>query len=453
HLHGGIARRPLLVRPSDRRKRLLHASSIHSPPRLRCRDRRARRIVGGGRRAESDHAIIRLRPRRSERRQASGAAHHDDQQPGRERVERAEVSHATCAEGTPHRVHHVVGRGPARLRDQRHAGDQPAPSLRFRSTRSICCAWSSPRSSSKRISGVTRRGSSLASWARRKRAALVRPSSDLAFSASVPITLTRTRACDRSPDTSTAVTVTNPTRGSRTFPVRNAATVWRMASATRSGRWVLGRLISEEARARVDDAGAVGRFDQAVRLPQHALRVAPVGGDHAHRQLGALPQVVMRRLRRRYIEPVVEAVVEALEDVALVLERVTRRKIQLPRHDPHGHAGVSERAISSMRYASIRSPTFRSLKFSTPIPHSNPSRTSRTSSLKRLSEDSVPSYTSTPSRTTRTRAVRGMTPERTKLAAIVPTSASLNNSRTSASPRTTSFRSGASRPAIAAFTS
>src|SRR2546422_2598301 len=61
------------------------------------------------------------------------------------------------------------------------------------------------------------------------------------------------------------------------------------------------------------------------------------------------------------------------------------------------------------------------------MPHSKPSRTSRTSSLKRLSEASVPSYTSTPSRTTRTRAVRGMTPERTKLPAIVPTFAILRS--------------------------
>src|SRR5256886_13907113 len=98
----------------------------------------------------------------------------------------------------------------------------------------------------------------------------------------------------------------------------------------------------------------------------HTLRVSPVGRHDAHRQLGALPQVVMRRLRRGYVEAVVEAVLEALQDVALVLERVTRREMQFPRHDPHDHAGVSERATSSIRYASIRSPTFKSLKFSTP---------------------------------------------------------------------------------------
>src|SRR5712691_11248985 len=211
--------------------------------------------------------------------------------------------------------------------------------------------------------------------------------------------------------------------------------------------------MSEETRARVHDAGAVGRFDQAVCLPQHTLRVCSVGRHDTHRQLGALPQVMMRRLRRGYVEAVVEAVLEALQDVTLVLERVTRREMQLPRHHPHDHAGVSERATSSIRYASIRSPTFKSLKFSTPMPHSKPSRTSRTSSLKRLSEASVPSYTSTPSRITRTFAVLGITPERTKQPAMVPTLAILKICRTSASPRITSFFSGASRPSIADRTS
>src|SRR5213079_343668 len=223
------------------------------------------------------------------------------EQPRRERIERPQVPYPVGPDGPTPGVDDVVRRGSlgaARLRDQRHAGDQPVPSLSPRSKRSICWACSSPRSSSKRSSGVTRNGSSLASWARRKRAALVRPSSDFALSSSLPITLTRTRAYAKSPDTSTAVTVTNPTRGSRTLPVRNAATVWRIASATRSGRWLVRRFISEETRARVHDAGAVGRFDQAIGLPQHALRVAPVRRDHAHRQLGALPQVMMRRLRR-----------------------------------------------------------------------------------------------------------------------------------------------------------
>src|SRR6266705_499087 len=96
----------------------------------------------------------------------------------------------------------------------------------------------------------------------------------------------------RSQETSTAVTVTNPIRGSRTPSVRNAATVWRIASATRSGRCLGRRIRSEEARARVHDAGTVGGLDQAVGLPQHALGVPALVRHHAHRELGALPQVV-----------------------------------------------------------------------------------------------------------------------------------------------------------------
>src|SRR3989449_3361825 len=241
HLHRRVRGRALVVRPTERRQRRVHARPIYATPRLRGRHRRAGRIIGGGRRAQPHHAVVRLGPPRRERRQPRGPAYHDHQQPRRERIERPQVTHPIGPDGPPHGVDDVVRGGPIgapRLRDQRHAGDQPAPSLSPRSTRSICWACSKPRSSSKRSSGVTRSDSSLASWARRKRAALVRPSSDFALSSSPPMMLTRTRAWARSADTSTAVTVTNPTRGSRTFPVRNAATVWRIASATRSGRWL-----------------------------------------------------------------------------------------------------------------------------------------------------------------------------------------------------------------------
>src|SRR5216110_3315508 len=268
------------------------------------------------------------------------------------------------------------------------------------------------------------------------------------------MTLTRTLACDRSGETSTPVTVTKPIRGSRTVPVRNAPTACRISSLTRSGRW-LRRFISEIARARVHDPRAVGAGDQLVRFAQHALGVAAIGADHGSRQLRPLPEILMPRLGHRHVEAVVHPVLEALHDRPLVLERLARGQVQLPHHHAHNHdsGAVSERATSSMRYDSIRSPTLMSLKFSIPMPHSKPSRTSRTSSLKRLREPMPPSYTSTPSRITRTRAVRGMTPERTKHPAIVPTFAILNVCRTSASPSTTSFFSGVSRPSIAAFTS
>src|SRR5438034_10797134 len=126
------------------------------------------------------------------------------------------------------------------------------------------------------------------------------------------MTLTRTRACARSAETWTPVTVTNPTRGSRTLPVRKAATVWRMASATRAGRWLRRCFMSEEAGRRVHDAGADGALPQAVALPQHALGAPAVPRPHAHRDLGALPPVAPGRLRRPGAEPVVHPGLEAL---------------------------------------------------------------------------------------------------------------------------------------------
>src|SRR6267378_5557906 len=367
------------------------------------------------------------------------------------------MPHALFAERATDDVHDIMRRGAGRLSDQ----DQPPPaaaqsSVSFSSfnTRSMCCACSSPRSRWKCSAGLVRRFSSLESCARRNRAALASPSSDLAFSSSEPITLTRTLACDKSGETSTPVTVTNPIRGSRTSPVRNTPTAWRINSLRRSGRW-LRRFISEIARAGVHDARAVRPGHELVRLAQHALGMAPVGAHYGGRQLGALPQIVMPGLRDGHVEAVVHPILEALHDRALVLQRLARRKMQLPHHHPHDHdsAALRDRATSSTRYDSIRSLTFTSLKFSMPMPHSNPSRTSRTSSLKRLSDDSVPSYTSTPLRTMRTRPVRGMTPLRTKHPAIVPILAILKICRTSASPSTTSFFSGARRPSIASFTS
>src|SRR6059058_656897 len=158
-----------------------------------------------------------------------------------------------------------------------------------------------------------------------------------------------------------------------------------------------------------------------------------VGAHHGRRELGALPEIVVRRLGDRDVEAVMHPILQALHDRALVLQRLARGQMQLPHHHTHDHDSValSERATSSMRYDSIRSLTFTSLKFSMPMPHSKPSRTSRTSSLKRLSDDSVPSYTSTPLRMMRTRPVRGMTPLRTKQPAIVPTLAILKIWRTS----------------------
>src|SRR5437667_12769288 len=106
------------------------------------------------------------------------------------------------------------------------------------------------------------------------------------------MTLTRIRAWARSRDTSTAVTVTNPTRGSRTLAVRNSATVCRINSATRSGRrrgreeGTDRRVMSQKARGRVHDAGAVRLGHQAVGLPEPAPGLAPLVAYHTARPPG-----------------------------------------------------------------------------------------------------------------------------------------------------------------------
>src|SRR5579872_6373296 len=63
-------------------------------------------------------------------------------------------------------------------------------------------------------------------------------------------------------------------------------------------------------------------------------------------------------------------------------------------------------ANCSVVNASKTSPSLMSLKFSIAMPHSYPSVTSRTSSLKRLSDASLPSYTTTLSRNKRMRESR-----------------------------------------------
>src|SRR5438445_4469617 len=171
------------------------------------------------------------------------------------------------------------------------------------------------------------------------------------------MTLTRIRAWARSRDTSTAVTVTNPTRGSRTLAVRNSATVCRINSATRSGRrrgreeGTDRRVRSQEARARVHDAGAVRPVHQAVGLPEHALGVATLVRHHTDRQLGALPQVVVGRFRGRDVEAVVEPVLEALQDVTLLLQRAAPLEVQLPGHHPHHHGSRPLAAIPPVERA------------------------------------------------------------------------------------------------------
>src|SRR6184192_766497 len=89
----------------------------------------------------------------------------------------------------------------------------------------------------------------------------------------------------------------------------------------------------------------------AGRFPEHAFRVAPLVRHHAGRQLGALPQVLVRRLGRRDVEPVMQPVLEALEHVALVLERAAPLEVQLPGDEPHDHGSPASGRASHVQRA------------------------------------------------------------------------------------------------------
>ena len=95
------------------------------------------------------------------------------------------------------------------------------------------------------------------------------------------------------------------------------------------------------------------------------------------------------------------------------------------------------------------SPSRRSLKPSSRIPHSKPSATSRASSLKRFSCATVVSWMRVPSRKMRTFAPRRTTPLVTMQPAIVPSRETWKSARTSTSPITASVSTGESMPTSA----
>ena len=97
--------------------------------------------------------------------------------------------------------------------------------------------------------------------------------------------------------------------------------------------------------------------------------------------------------------------------------------------------GDSRPATRSVTNASIWSPTWMSLKLLIPMPHSMPLVTSRASSLKRLSEPSLPLKTCSPPRVSRMSASRRSTPSSTRAPAMVPTLGMRKMLSTSALPR------------------
>src|SRR5262245_6855093 len=63
-------------------------------------------------------------------------------------------------------------------------------------------------------------------------------------------------------------------------------------------------------------------------------------GDNTGRQLRALPEVVMASLRNGDIEAVMQAVLHALDDGPLFLQRVTAENLEFPGNDANDHGTV-----------------------------------------------------------------------------------------------------------------
>src|SRR5260370_6010761 len=114
----------------------------------------------------------------------------------------------------------------------------------------------------------------------------------------------------------------------------------------------------------------------------------------------------MVQLRHRNIEITPQLILQTAQDLALVLQRLRVRDVQLEgeqtdRHmalrgdsladyflpaDPPLCPAASAALILVTLKHSRTSPTLMSLTFATPAPHSNPVRTSLASSLKRFKE-------------------------------------------------------------------
>src|SRR5262245_2717549 len=168
-------------------------------------------------------------------------------------------------------------------------------------------------------------------------------------------------------------------------------------------------------------------FDEVHGLGHDFVGVTRVGGDVGEREGGALPRVLVVDLRYRDLEARPHPLLEPPEDVALALQRIHVRQVQLhhPQRHARGHgpsraARYSVRATSSVENTSSTSPAWIPGTASTPIPHSWPFGTSRTSSLKRLSEVTTPWPMTSSPRRTRTLAPRTILPSDTYEPAMGP---------------------------------
>src|SRR5438105_2911338 len=176
--------------------------------------------------------------------------------------------------------------------------------------------------------------------------ALASAASDDAHCSSLPRTETKILASRRSLVVSTSVTVTNPRRGSLSSRCSKSETSSLMSWLMRSRRLAcITWPASPELHRPVDHVALEVLLHEVHHLVDHLVGVPRVVRDARDGEGRALPGVVMVHLGDRDVEAPPHLVLQALEDVALALERADLREVELEDAEPHARG----------RHAPIRS--------------------------------------------------------------------------------------------------
>src|SRR5512142_3141347 len=183
-----------------------------------------------------------------------------------------------------------------------------------------------------------------------------------------PKTERKTRAAIRSGVTSTRVIVISPESASWNSVRSRRLSSIRMSSATRRVR----RPFSGIADLVPGDLGFLEVAGVGEDAAEDLLddRGVAVDGDDA--EPGPLPEIVELELGHGHVVPA-DPVLEAVQDAALVLQRMGVGKEQVERQDADDHRSLPRRQIGwtfSRTNASMTSPASKLLKPPTPMPHS-----------------------------------------------------------------------------------
>ena len=172
HVLGRVLRRALALRAFERGHGIGHRGRIERRQIGRRSERGAGAIVGVGREPEPDRGEIRLGLRLDEPREPRRPPYQDNQETGRERIERPGVTHGARPERSPDSLHDVMGSRTGRLVHQKRTDQLGSSRRRPASSSLIRAACASPLSSSKCSSGTIRVESVRAARERRNLAAL-----------------------------------------------------------------------------------------------------------------------------------------------------------------------------------------------------------------------------------------------------------------------------------------